>query len=84
MAFNPEDQLEDNVEDAVGRCLRAFNLIPTWTNAKHEMFREFLRLPCPFKIVLDFLIDLGFSAGTGFRCLFLRFDISLINEFECL
>ncbi len=44
MAFNPEDQLEDNVEDAVGRCLRAFNLIPTWTNAKHEMFREFLRL----------------------------------------
>lgn len=41
MAFKLADQLEDNLQDAIGKCLRAFNEIPTWTKAKNEMFEDF-------------------------------------------
>lgn len=44
MAFKLADQLEDNLQDAIGKCLRAFNEIPTWTKAKNEMFEDFLKL----------------------------------------
>lgn len=44
MAFKFEDQIEDDLPDAIGNCLRAFNDIPTWTKAKNEMFDAFLTL----------------------------------------
>ena len=44
MALQLEDQIEDNLSDSIGNCLSAISKIPTWTNAKHAMFDEFLKL----------------------------------------
>ena len=44
MALSVEDRIEDNLPDAIGKCLRAFNQIPTWNKEKIELFDAFLRL----------------------------------------
>jgi hypothetical protein len=44
MAFQLKDQIEDNLQDPIGKCLKAFNVIPTWTNAKNAKFDECLKL----------------------------------------
>jgi len=44
MALQIKDQIEDDLPDAIGVCLRSFNAIPTWTNKKIEMFDNFLKL----------------------------------------
>lgn len=40
MALKFENQIEDDLNDDVGRCLRALHAHPTWTAAKAAAFRH--------------------------------------------
>jgi hypothetical protein len=40
MAFHLENQIEDNLDDEVGRCLRNLHLNRTWTAEKKRLFAQ--------------------------------------------
>jgi len=41
MALLIENQIEDNLTDEVGKCLKEFSKIKTWTKKKIELFDAF-------------------------------------------
>jgi hypothetical protein len=44
MTLKLEDQIKDDLQDEVGKCLRALNKVPIWNKDKHAMFDAFLKL----------------------------------------
>ena len=56
MAFQPQDQLTDSLDDDVGKCLHRLHAIPTWTAEKVYLFEELLRI-CKRQSYLRFTGD---------------------------